>query len=87
VDDRWFTNVAGFGFDVAVLQATQRIARLRGPAVYVAAALGELFGYAGLDTRVSGLAGRVVAAPPDARDCQRPRVWRHVQHRAGGACG
>lgn len=55
VDDRWFTNVAGFGFDVAVLQASQRLRRLRGPAVYVAASLGELFGYAGLDVRVAGV--------------------------------
>jgi diacylglycerol kinase (ATP) len=57
VDDRWFTNVAGFGFDVAVLQASQRSRRLRGPAVYVAAALGELFGYAGFDARVAGHGG------------------------------
>jgi diacylglycerol kinase (ATP) len=55
VDDLWFTNVAGFGFDVAVLQASHRLRRLRGPAVYVAAALGELFGYAGLDVRVTGI--------------------------------
>ena len=55
VDDCWFTNVAGFGFDVAVLAASQRSRRLRGPAVYVAAAVTELFSYAGLDTRVTGL--------------------------------
>lgn len=57
VDDHWFTNVAGFGFDVAVLQASQRSRRLRGPAVYVAAALGELFSFSGLDTRVTGIGG------------------------------
>jgi diacylglycerol kinase (ATP) len=56
VDDAWFANVAGFGFDVAVLHASRRLALLRGPAVYVVAALRELFGYAGLDARVGGLA-------------------------------
>jgi diacylglycerol kinase (ATP) len=54
VDDAWFANVAGFGFDVAVLHASKRIPLLRGPAVYVAAALHELFGYAGLDAKLEG---------------------------------
>lgn len=56
-DDAWFANVAGMGFDVAVLHATKRIPVLRGPAVYVAAALGELFAYAGLEAQVRGMAG------------------------------
>ena len=54
VDDAWFANVAGFGFDVAVLHASKRIPLLRGPAVYVAAAVHELFGYAGLDAKLEG---------------------------------
>lgn len=54
VDDAWFANVAGFGFDVAVLHASKRIPFLRGPAVYIAAALHELFGYAGLDAQLEG---------------------------------
>jgi diacylglycerol kinase (ATP) len=54
VDDHWFLNVAGFGFDVAVLRATQRIPLLRGNAVYVAAAVRELFGFDGLDVAVTG---------------------------------
>lgn len=52
VDDAWFTNVAGFGFDVAVLRASGAWPVLRGPAVYVAAAVGELFRYDGLDARL-----------------------------------
>lgn len=52
VDDAWFTNVAGFGFDVAVLRASRGWPLLRGPAVYVAAAVGELFRYGGLDARL-----------------------------------
>lgn len=55
VDDAWFANVAGFGFDVAVLRASARVPLLRGPAVYVAAALGELLGYPGLEARVGGI--------------------------------
>lgn len=57
VDDAWFANVAGFGFDVAVLRASARVPLLRGPAVYVAAALGELLGYSGLEARVGGIPG------------------------------
>lgn len=57
VDDAWFTNVAGFGFDVAVLQASRTTRLLRGPAVYVAAAVRELFGYHGLDARLGGVTG------------------------------
>ena len=54
VDDAWFANVAGFGFDVAVLHASKRVPLLRGPAVYVAAALREIFGYAGLNAKLEG---------------------------------
>lgn len=54
VDDAWFANVAGFGFDVACLHASKRIPVLRGPVVYVAAALNELFRYAGLEARLGG---------------------------------
>lgn len=57
VDDEWFLNVAGFGFDVAVLIASKRVRLLRGSAVYVAAALGELFGFGGLDSQVGGVEG------------------------------
>lgn len=57
VNDTWFANVAGFGFDVAVLHATRRMPALRGPLVYVAAAVGELFHYDGLDARLGGIDG------------------------------
>lgn len=57
VDDTWFANVAGLGFDVAVLHATRRIPLLRGPSVYVAAALRELFAFRGLDARIEGMLG------------------------------
>lgn len=57
VDDTWFANVAGFGFDVAVLHATKRHPLLRGPLVYVAAAVRELMAYEGLEARIEGLDG------------------------------
>lgn len=48
VDDQWFLNVAGFGFDVEVNLATaDRTGWLRGDAVYIAAALRLLFRYHG----------------------------------------
>lgn len=59
VDDTWFLNVAGFGFDVAVLHASLRHRRLRGAAVYVVSALQELFRFPGLPIAVDG------AAPQD----------------------
>lgn len=57
VDDHWFLNVAGFGFDVAVLRRVARIPVLRGSSVYIIAALAELFGYPGLDVRLEGVSG------------------------------
>lgn len=54
VDDAWFLNVAGFGFDVAVLHASLRHRLLRGAAVYVVSALQELFRFPGLPIGVDG---------------------------------
>lgn len=53
VDDTWFLNVAGFGFDVAVLRASLGARLWRGPALYVATAVRELFAYGGLDACVT----------------------------------
>lgn len=58
VDDTWFLNVAGFGFDVAVLQASMKWKRLKGPAVYVLSALQGILGYPGLAIGVDGRAAR-----------------------------
>lgn len=43
VDDTWFANVAGFGFDVAVLHATRRMPAQR-----------EVMAYDGLEARLDG---------------------------------
>jgi diacylglycerol kinase (ATP) len=47
----WFLNVAGFGFDAAVLEDTQRGGALSGNAVYISAALKQLLSYPGIDLR------------------------------------
>ena len=52
VEDRYFLNCCGFGFDVAVLEASQRNGWLRGNAVYLYSAVSELFGYRGFDAVV-----------------------------------
>lgn len=56
VDSRWFANVAGFGFDVEVLIASKSMPLLRGPALYVAAAMGQIFGFNGLPVKIGGVA-------------------------------
>ncbi len=54
IEDRYFLNCCGFGFDVAVLEGTMRNQLLRGNAVYLYTALKELFYYRGFDASVSG---------------------------------
>jgi diacylglycerol kinase (ATP) len=54
VGDDPFLNAAGFGFDAAVIARTQRPTRLRGDAVYVAAALRELLAYRGFSAALDG---------------------------------
>jgi diacylglycerol kinase (ATP) len=48
IEDNYFINCCGFGFDVAVLKEIERTAWLRGPSVYIWAALRQLFGYKGI---------------------------------------
>ena len=55
VDEQWFLNVAGFGFDVAVLIDTQRQTWLRGNAIYITAALRHLFRYPGFNLQADVL--------------------------------
>jgi len=52
IEDRYFLNCCGFGFDVAVLEGISRNKRLRGNAVYLYSALSQLFGYRGFDVQV-----------------------------------
>jgi len=58
VEDRHFLNIAGFGFDIAVLEDITRIPFLRGDALYVFSALRQLGSYGGIEIDVSSSAGR-----------------------------
>jgi diacylglycerol kinase (ATP) len=58
IEDRYFLNVAGFGFDVAVLEDITRIKWLRGDALYLYSALRQIVGYAGVDIEITSPAGR-----------------------------
>ncbi|HET7566016.1 MAG TPA: diacylglycerol kinase family protein [Gemmatimonadaceae bacterium] len=49
IEDHYFLNVAGFGFDIAVLEDIERITWLRGDALYMYSALRQLFGYPGIE--------------------------------------
>ncbi|MGK2961266.1 MAG: diacylglycerol/lipid kinase family protein [Gemmatimonadaceae bacterium] len=62
IEDRYFVNCCGFGFDVAVLQGIRKHKRLRGNAVYVYTAIAELFGYRGSKIGVKSVAS---TRPPE----------------------
>jgi len=61
VDDWYFINSCGFGFDASVLQATARVKFLKGDALYIYAALAQLFSYRGQSVEIDG-------ASPDANE-------------------
>ena len=52
IENRFFLNVAGFGFDIAVLEDVARIRWLRGDSLYLYSALRQLFGYQGVEIEV-----------------------------------
>jgi diacylglycerol kinase (ATP) len=52
VDGRCFVNSCGFGFDASVLEATKSVRMLKGNAVYIYAALRQLFTYRGMTVSV-----------------------------------
>ena len=56
VDDRFFLNSCGFGFDVAVVQGLAKSRWLKGKGVYVYTALRQLLGYRGLNIAIRSLA-------------------------------
>jgi len=57
IEDQYFLNVTGFGFDIAVLEDISSIKWLRGSVVYVYSALRQLVGYPGIDIDISSEAG------------------------------
>jgi len=52
IEDQFFLNIAGFGFDIAVLEDIARIKWLRGDALYLYSALRQIVGYGGVDIDV-----------------------------------
>ncbi|MFL5574509.1 MAG: diacylglycerol/lipid kinase family protein [Gemmatimonadaceae bacterium] len=58
VDDEPFLNIAGFGFDAAVVEAMVGVRWPRGNALYAYAAVRELFGYRGFEAATDGGAPR-----------------------------
>jgi diacylglycerol kinase (ATP) len=52
VDEHYFVNSCGFGFDASVLEATQHVRLLKGDAVYIYSALAQLFAYRGIGISV-----------------------------------
>jgi diacylglycerol kinase (ATP) len=58
IEDQFFLNIAGFGFDIAVLEDIPSIPYLKGDAVYIASALRQLVGYGGVDIDITSPQGR-----------------------------
>lgn len=56
-DGVYFLNSCGFGFDASVLEASQNVRFLKGDAVYIYSALGQLFSYRGMEVSASGATG------------------------------
>jgi diacylglycerol kinase (ATP) len=56
-DGHYFLNSCGFGFDSAVLEASNHVRFLKGDAVYIYSALRKLFTYRGARVRTRGIAG------------------------------
>ena len=52
IEDVYFVNCCGFGFDVAVLEEIGRTQWLRGSSVYLYTALQQLFGFRGVDIAI-----------------------------------
>ena len=56
-DGYYFLNSCGFGFDASVLEASNQVRFMKGDAIYIYAALRQLFGYPGVEVSVAGVTG------------------------------
>jgi diacylglycerol kinase (ATP) len=52
IEGRYFLNIAGFGFDIAVLEDCARITWMKGGNLYLVSALRQLFGYPGVEIEI-----------------------------------
>jgi len=53
IEDRYFVNVAGFGFDIAVIEDSKQVRWLGGPLLYVYCALRQLYRFPGFPVGVA----------------------------------
>ena len=53
IENKYFLNVSGFGFDIAVLEDIERISWLKGDLLYLYSALRQLFSYGGIDVGIA----------------------------------
>jgi len=60
IEDRYFVNVAGFGFDIAVIEDSWRVRYLRGAPLYLYCAVRQLYFFPGfpVEMAVDGEPGR-----------------------------
>lgn len=58
IEDHYFLNICGFGFDIAVLEDIPKIPLLKGDAVYIVSALRQIVGYGGVDIDITAPGGR-----------------------------
>jgi diacylglycerol kinase (ATP) len=63
VDERYFLNVAGFGFDVAVVDEARGARFLRGELLYKTAAVKQLFRFPGCAVTLNGADGYTISRP------------------------
>lgn len=63
IDDRYFLNIAGFGYDVAVLEDSWSVRHLRGELLYLYCALRQLRSFPGFRLQIEA-----DARPPAQRD-------------------
>ena len=53
IENKYFLNVSGFGFDIAVLEDIERISWLKGDLLYLYSALRQLFSYGGIEVGIA----------------------------------
>jgi diacylglycerol kinase (ATP) len=58
IEGKYFLNVTGFGFDIAVIEDAATVTWLKGDLVYAYSAMRQLFGYGGIPIDVSSAAER-----------------------------
>jgi diacylglycerol kinase (ATP) len=61
IEGKYFLNVTGFGFDIAVIEHVETITWPKGDMVYVYSALRQLFGYRGIEIAARSNGERPVA--------------------------